>query len=324
MAGSEIWAVVETRDGAPTRSSLQLIDGACALAAEKNLKAAAVLLGGAPVGADALLERASLVLHLDNRQLHPYEAGRALFALGWLCQNRESPVAILFPASAQGLELAPRLAARLRTGYLAGCIGAWWEGEQMAVRRAVLGGRAYQEAVFEKGPAVITIKAGAFSQAKPRTGRGELVSLAVEMPAAAGAEILGCERTAPAGQDITEAGRVVAGGRGASECFGLVEELAALLGGAVGASRAVVDAGLRPLDEQVGKSGKTVSPDLYIACGISGAVHHVLGMNTSRVVAAINSDAGAAIFKNADFGLVGDARQVLPALIEAVRSSKHG
>ena len=121
---------------------------------------------------------------------------------------------------------------------------------------------------------------------------------------------------------MAEAVRVVAGGRGLGDAdsFKLIEELASVLDAAVGASRAVVDSGWRPHDEQVGKSGKTISPELYIACGISGAIHHVLGMNTSKVIVAINSDPQALIFQNTDYGLVGDARQLIPRLTEELKA----
>jgi len=124
-------------------------------------------------------------------------------------------------------------------------------------------------------------------------------------------------------QNVTEASRVVTGGRGLGrpESFALLEELATLLDGSVGATRSVVDAGWRPHDEQVGKSGATIAPELYLAFGVSGAIHHVLGMNTAQVVVAVNTDPEAPIFKHADHGIVGDAEQVLETLLESLRGS---
>jgi electron transfer flavoprotein alpha subunit len=155
---------------------------------------------------------------------------------------------------------------------------------------------------------------------------GTIEKLALEMAEQFGIVVTDRRSAVTMGKDLSEAARVVAGGRGmgAPENFKLIENLADVLDAAVGASRAVVDAGWRPHDEQVGKSGRTISPDLYIACGISGAIHHTLGMNTSKVVAAINSDPDALIFQHADFGLVGDALKILPELVEAFKSGQGG
>jgi len=291
----EIWVLTENQDGQPTRTSRQMQSAAGSLAAEKNFKALAVKLKG-----------------------EPYEAGRHLAALGQLIESRGKPRAILAAAGSSGLELMPRLAARLRSGYLGSVVDLRWEGDRLAARRPVYGGRAYEEVACVQTPALVTVRPGALSV----TGEGEpLETVAVDAPPVPGPAVVGQQATAATGQDVSEAARVVAGGRGLGEPenFKLIEELADALGAAVGASRAVVDAGWRPHDEQVGKSGKTVCPELYIACGISGAIHHVLGMNTAKVVVAINNDPDALIFQNADFGLVGDALQVLPALTQALK-----
>jgi electron transfer flavoprotein alpha subunit len=291
----EIWVLTESQEGQPTRTSRQMQSAAAALAAEKDLKALAVELKG-----------------------EPYEAGRHLAALGQLIESRGKPLAILAAAGSSGLELMPRLAARLQCGYLASVVDLRWEGDQLAARRPVYGGRAYEEVACTKTPALVTVRPGALSV----TGEtGPLETVGVDAPPVPGPAVVEQQATTATGLDVSEAARVVAGGRGMGgpENFKLVEDLAGALGAAVGASRAVVDAGWRPHDEQVGKSGKTICPQLYIACGISGAIHHVLGMNTSKVVVAINTDPEALIFKNADFGLIGDALQVLPALTQALK-----
>jgi electron transfer flavoprotein alpha subunit len=290
----EIWVLVEIKDGQPTRTSRQMCAAASALANEKGLKPVAIELQG-----------------------EPYEAARYLTALGQLCESRGKPRAILAAASARGLELMPRLAARLDGGYAGSVVGLRWEEDQLAAKRPVYGGRAYEEVALVRTPALVTVRPGALAAGEPEG----METVTVEAPPVPGPVVVEQQTTAAAGKNVSEAARVVAGGRGMGDAgnFKLIEELADALGAAVGASRAVVDAGWRPHDEQVGKSGKTICPELYIACGISGAIHHVLGMNTAKVVVAVNTDPDAPIFENADFGLVGDALQVLPALTRALK-----
>jgi len=292
---NEIWVLCEIMDGQPTRTSKQMLTAASTLAAEKNLAPVAITLGG-----------------------EPYEATRHLAALGQLIDSRGEPRAILASAGANGLEIMPRLAAHLRAGYAGSVVDLRWEGDQLAARRPVYGGRAYEEVVFLRTPALVTVIPGALS-APGESDTAE--SVTVDAPPIPGPVVVEQKTTAATGKNVSEASRVVAGGRGmgAADNFKLIEELADALGAAVGASRAVVDAGWRPHDEQVGKSGKTICPELYIACGISGAIHHVLGMNTAKVVVAINTDPEAPIFENADYGLVGDALQVVPALTQAIK-----
>ena len=294
---NEIWVLCEIRDGQPTRTSKQMLNAASTLAAEKNLAPVEITLKG-----------------------EPYEATRHLAALGQLIESRGEPRAILAAAGANGLELMPRLAARLRAGYAGSVVNLRWEGDQLAARRPVYGGRAYEEVAFVRAPALVTVRPGALS-APGKLDTAETV--AVDAPPIPGPVVVEQKATTATGKNVSEASRVVAGGRGMGEPdnFKLIEDLADALGAAVGASRAVVDAGWRPHDEQVGKSGKTICPELYIACGISGAIHHVLGMNTAKVVVAVNTDPEAPIFENADYGLVGDALQVVPALTQALKQS---
>ncbi len=320
MNCNEIWVIAETRKGQLTRSTNQFLGAARQLADEKNLLAAAVLPGGEQEQAHELAQKAPLVLWLKEPRLEPYQAARHLHAIWQLIECRGLPAAIFAGATSSGLEFMPRLAVRCNSGYASSCGNIWWEGDELAARRPVYGGRVYEELVLSKKPALFTIRPGAFPIPENLIAPGKIETVSIKLPKNLGLRLVECKGTGSGKQDLSEAVCVVAGGRGMScpENFKLLEELAGVLNAALGASRAVVDAGWRPHDEQVGKSGRTISPELYIACGISGAIHHVLGMNTSKVVVAINKDPAAPIFENADFGLVGDVLEVIPALTEAL------
>ena len=321
MASKEIWVLAEVRGGGVTRGSLQILGAARALAAGGGCEALAILTGGDDGVAGVLSEHAPAVLRLDGPGLEPYEATRHAAALADLVKTRGEPMVVLAPASSTGLELVPRLAALLGAGYLSSCVALSWDGGALVARRPVHGGKAYEDVAFTARPALVTARPGGFPMPEKLAARGRIEIVPIALPDRLGFEIVARRSTAAGRQDVSEAKRVVSGGRGMGDAakFALIEELAAALDAAVGASRALVDAGFRPHSEQVGKSGKTISPELYVACGISGAIHHTLGMNTSKVVVAINSDPEALIFKSADFGIVGDGAQVVPALAAAIR-----
>ncbi|GAB3681670.1 electron transfer flavoprotein subunit alpha/FixB family protein [Saccharopolyspora tripterygii] len=230
-----------------------------------------------------------------------------------------APAAVLVPASVDGKEIAGRLAIRLDTGLLSEVVDI--DGEGVA-SHSLFGGTYDAKAKVTKGTPVITVLPGSI-EAEQASGAAAVEQ--VEVPAPSGAKITG-RQPAEAGDrpELTEASIVVSGGRGvgSAESFEVVEKLADTLGAAVGASRAAVDSGYYPHQFQVGQTGKTVSPQLYIALGISGAIQHRAGMQTSKTIVAVNKDPEAPIFEIADYGVVGDLFKVAPQLTEEVTKRK--
>jgi electron transfer flavoprotein alpha subunit len=231
---------------------------------------------------------------------------------------------VLFACTATGKDLAPRVAARFGVGLVSDCTALEWKGDHIEATRPVFAGKAFVRCRAAKPPFMATLRPNAFAMsdgggapevisAEPGVARAEFQAIVKEVLAASTDRV-----------PLQEAKVVVSGGRGMKgpENFNLIEELVAAFGPGVaaqGASRAVVDAGWRPHREQVGQTGKVVSPTLYFAIGISGAIQHLAGMSTSKYIVAINKDPEAQIFKLADYGIVGDAMEVVPALAAAVR-----
>ncbi|MBN1154665.1 electron transfer flavoprotein subunit alpha/FixB family protein [candidate division KSB1 bacterium] len=233
------------------------------------------------------------------------------------------PQIILFPATGLGKDLGPRLAGRLNIGLATDCVKLEIREGKLVVARPMYAGKVIGEHQFRAIPQMASLRPNIFPVNRLHAGAKTNVevidlpidesvrkSIVTEFISALSSKV-----------DLTEAKIIVAGGRGMKgpENYKMLEELADLLGGAVGASRAVVDADWRPHSEQVGQTGKTVSPDLYIACGISGAIQHLAGMSGSKCIVAINKDPDAPIFEKADYGIVGDVMEVVPALTAELR-----
>jgi electron transfer flavoprotein alpha subunit len=238
--------------------------------------------------------------------------------------KQASPDVILLSASAMGRDLAPRVAARLDAGLAADCTHLDPEGGRLLATRPVYAGKAIQKVAFRGKPALASLRPKVFPMTEHRPGSTapvEPLAVAFE-PGEARTTVVALSAATAGTADLTEADIIVSGGRGLKgpENFHLIESLAEALGATVGASRAVVDAGWRPHGDQVGQTGKTVSPKLYVAVGISGAIQHLAGMSSSRCIVAINKDADAPIFKIADYGVVGDAFEIVPALTEALKN----
>ncbi len=230
---------------------------------------------------------------------------------------------LLFPANSAGLEIAPRVAIKLDAGYIADCIDLTANGDEIIARKPVYAGKAVIKTKIETPIKVFSLRPNVFT-AKENPVSPEILDKTIELNQSdLSAKVTSITKN-EGKIDVLEADIVVSGGRGIKgpEHYNLIENLARALGGAVGASRAVVDAGWRPHSEQVGQTGKTVSPTLYVACGISGAIQHLAGMNASKYILAINKDKDAPIFKNCDYGLIGDLFEILPKLTEKINKVK--
>ncbi len=245
-------------------------------------------------------------------------------AIAALIGNGERPDAVLLPASYDGRDVAGRLSARLDRPVLTNVTGLVQHDGALLTEHPVFGGAQIVHARFTgEGPGIYVVRAKSFTAEPAGGSAAELVAApAGDVGPTGAAKIVGRHVEEATGPKLDEAAVVVSGGRGlgSAESYALVEELARLLHGAAGASRAIVDAGWVPYSHQVGQTGKTVKPTVYVACGISGATQHLVGMKGAKNIVAINKDREAPIFSVADLGIVGDVHKVLPALIEALRS----
>lgn len=316
---AEVLVLVEHSEGALKKVSAELITAARALG-----EPSAVVVGkpgtAAPLVDGLKAAGAAKIYVAESDDAETYLLTPVVDVLAGLAESA-APAGVIVAATADGKEIAARLAARIGSGLLVDVV----EVREGAVGvHSIFGGAFTVAAQVTSDTPVITVRPGAI-EAAPADGAGEVVN--VEVPAQAeNATKITKREPAVAGDrpELTEASVVVAGGRGvgSAESFSVVEELADSLGGAVGASRAAVDSGYYPGQFQVGQTGKTVSPQLYIALGISGAIQHRAGMQTSKTIIAVNKDEEAPIFEIADLGIVGDLFKVSPQLTEAVKARK--
>jgi electron transfer flavoprotein alpha subunit len=316
---AEVLVLVEHAEGAIKKVTAELITAARALG-----EPAAVVVGK-PGTADPLIDGlksagAAKIYVAESDNAENYLITPFVDVLASLAESA-SPAAVLLAANADGKEIAGRLAARIGSGLLVDVVEVQPDNK---ATWSIFGGAFTVEGQANGDTPVITVRPGAID-AEPSDGAGERVDIDVPEPAENATKITSRE-PAVAGDrpELTEATIVVSGGRGvgSADKFSVVEELADSLGGAVGASRAAVDSGYYPGQFQVGQTGKTVSPQLYIALGISGAIQHRAGMQTSKTIVAVNKDEEAPIFEIADYGVVGDLFKVAPQLTEAVKTRK--
>jgi electron transfer flavoprotein alpha subunit len=312
---------VETKRDEPRKVSLEL------LSQGKNLKGQgysieAVVMGKAPAALkEKVLPYVDRLVSLTDEVLQSYTAEG--FALALANHVRSvNPKLILAGATQIGRDFLPRVAVLLDAGIASDVTEARWGETPWKFVRPIHGGRALTEISFVSYPAIVTTRPNAFPIEPAGDTAGEFVEMEMGITAEqVKTKVIRVEAGSKAKVDLTEADVIVTGGRAlkAAENFTLLDELADLMGGVVGATRSVVDAKWRGHEDQVGKSGKTVSAKLYIAVGVSGAIHHIMGMDTSKVILAINKDPNANIFNYADYGIVGDLFEVVPAMTEDLK-----
>jgi electron transfer flavoprotein alpha subunit len=327
---ANILAVAELRDGALRRISEEVVAAARTVAAAVGGQVHAVVLGpaGAGTAAASLGRFGADVIHVAESDDFAQGAPEAAAAtLAELIRGGDY-FAVIFGGSSFGKDVAPRIAARLDLPLAGDVTALAAEAGELLITRPVYAGRAFAQVTLNAPTRLLTIRPNVF-RADEHAGGGEVRQLAVSGEAGGRRPKVREVQAAAAGKlDVGEAPIVVSGGRGLKEAgtWHLLEGLRDALGAscALGASRAVVDAGWRPHAEQVGQTGKTVSPQLYFAVGISGAMQHLAGMRSARTIVAINRDPEAPIFKVADYGIVGDALEVLPRLSEEIRKTSRG
>ncbi len=326
---ANIFAFAETRNGELRKVALETVTAARKLADATGGEVHALLVGTEGIAAKSEQlagHGADLVLvceHQGFAQFNP-EATAAIAAERIKSGGYRAAV---FTTSAQGRDLAPRVAAKLGVGLVTDVTDVELTGDTLTVKHPMNIGKLMATVAIASAPAVIAVRPNTFSPvANGKAGRVEKVE-PVGDPSASRVVVRELVQGGGGKLDLADAPVIIAGGRGlkAAENFNLVEELADAFGNAaVGATRAVTDDGWRPHSDQIGQTGRLVSPDLYIAVGISGAVQHLAGMRTSGTIVAINKDKDAPIFKVADYGIVGDVFEVVPALTAAVREARKG
>jgi electron transfer flavoprotein alpha subunit len=325
---ANIFAFAESRGGALRRVAFEAVSAARALADASGGGEVHAMLAGAPGVASLASELgkygADVVIVVEHAGLTNSNS-EALAATAAERVKAGSYRAAIFSASAEGRDLAPRVAARLGVSMVADVTTVEVAGDALVVKHPAYAGKVIATLKLTGTPAIVTLRPGARAAVEaPRTARVENAQPASD-PAASKLVVKEMIVGGGAKLDIGDAPVIVSGGRGlkSAENFKLVEDLAAAFGNAaVGATRAVTDDGWRPHSDQIGQTGRQVSPDLYVALGISGAIQHIAGMRNSRTIVAINKDKEAPIFKVADYGIVGDVIEILPVLTAAVKEAR--
>jgi electron transfer flavoprotein alpha subunit len=326
---ANILAFAESRNGELRKVALEAVTAARKLADSTGGEVHALLIGApgigskaeqlAKYGADVVLVTESDAFAKYNPEAASQIAADRLKTGGYR--------AAIFATSAQGRDLAPRVAGKLGAGIVTDVIDVNLDGDKLTVKHPMNIGKLIATVSIEGSPAIVSLRPNTYSPAEnAKAGRVENVQPSGD-PASSRVVVKELVTGERGKLDLAEAPVIVAGGRGlkAAENFKLVEDLADAFGNAaVGATRAVTDDGWRPHADQIGQTGRLVSPQLYVAVGISGAVQHLAGMRTSKTIVAINKDKDAPIFKVADYGIVGDVFEVVPALTEAVREARKG
>lgn len=314
---------IEEREGKVKKTSLEALSAARRLAADLGEPVSALRIGGGEPSVDLAHYGADRILSAEHELLKSYATESYCAALVQAAQKLE-PRVILGAASSMGRDLLPRAAARLKVGLAQDCIEIRLAGDrQLECVRPIYAGKAFATVRLLLTPAMATLRPNVFSMAAPDASRtAERESFAPDIDAArVRASVKEVQVSEGQKVELTEANIIISGGRGVKgpEFFPVLQQLADALNAGLGASRAAVDAGWIDHQHQVGQTGKTVSPTLYVACGISGAIQHLAGMSSSKYIVAVNKDPDAPIFNVADYGIVGDVFEVVPALTEEIK-----
>jgi electron transfer flavoprotein alpha subunit len=320
----KILLITEQREGKWSKVSFETLSAAQQIAQQTKGTLTAVVIGKgvAPLADELAATQLDEVLLVEHDLLAQYTPDGFSIALRQVIESAK-PDLVLLPHTYQVRDFAPKLAASVQKGMIGDCIAFRYENSQLTFVRQMFQGRTAADVVFAgEAPWIATFQAGAFRAdlvAKHADGKAPVKTVAVELkPEQIRTKPLELFREAKQAVDLTQAPILVSVGRGikAPENIALAEKLAKAIGGELCASRPICDEGWLPMDRQIGSSGQTVAPKLYLALGISGAIQHVVGMKGSRTIAAINKDQNAPIFEVADYGIVGDLFEIVPALIE--------
>ncbi len=320
---AKVLVIAEQRDSKLKKTSFELVGASSAAGNETHV----LLLGEGIQGLAAELGHyGAAQVHVANDAGLKFYTAEAYSQVVVQVAKALSPDVILAAHSPTGRDFMPKVAARLGAGLATDCISLKFEGNGIVARRPVYAGKATVEVEFlGAGPKLATVRANALGMPKADTSKSAAVQTVAVSLSGVTTQVTEVVQGQAGRPDVTEAGTVISGGRSLKNAdnFKILEEVADTIGAAVGASRAAVDAGFRPHRDQVGQTGKVVSPNLYIACGISGAIQHLAGMRTSKVIVAINTDPEAPIFQVADYGIVGDLFAVAPLLKDEFKKLKE-
>ncbi|MBI5472022.1 MAG: electron transfer flavoprotein subunit alpha/FixB family protein [Ignavibacteriae bacterium] len=317
----KVLAFAEQRDGKFRKSSFEAVQAAKKLSADLGAEFVALVLGS---GVEAIAPQlgnfgAGRVVLVDEPLLAEYSSTASAKVIAEVAKKEGADI-IVMAASQMGKEISPRVAVKLNAGLASDCTALKVEGGSVIATRPVYAGKALIDVKVTSPAKVFTLRPNVFT-ASATNGAATVEKASIALTPDDRSAVVKEVKVASGRPDVTEADIIVSGGRGMKgpENWHLVESLADVLGAAVGASRAVVDAGWRPHDEQVGQTGKTVAPTMYVACAISGAVQHLAGMSSSKCIVAINKDKDAPIFQVADYGIAGDVFEILPELTNELK-----
>jgi electron transfer flavoprotein alpha subunit len=321
----DIFVFVEYKDGGVRKVSLELLTKGKEIAAKNGATLYAGIIGYQVKDiVDAVKGFADKVIVADNETLKEYRYDTYVSVIEQMLKKYQ-PSIVFGGSTVTGKDLFPRLAARLNAPIVSDAVGIAFDGDRLKIKKPLYGGKVISWLAFKDSVSpLVTFRPNSFSVEKLPSD-GEVIEEQVYVAKDPNITVLSTDKGGTKKVDLQEADFIICGGRGMKgpENFQLLEEIADIMGGRVGASRAVVDSKWREYDDQVGKSGKTVSPMLYIGCGVSGALHHTMGMDTSKVIVAVNKDSNAPIFGYADYGIVDDLFNILPALKEELTKSKQ-